>query len=51
MNCFMPVDSSVTAAELARKIIRLLELKPNETFELAKTRDGTILVKKVTDSV
>jgi len=46
MKCFMPIDNSVTAAELGKKITRLLELKTGEPFEIAKTRDGQVLIKK-----
>lgn len=48
MKCFMPIieENSVTAAELGKRIIRLLGLKTGEPFEIAKTRDGQVLVKK-----
>jgi hypothetical protein len=50
-----PQENSVTAAALGKKIIKLLEIKKGETFELAKTRDGQVIVKRVeptaTDSV
>ncbi|MGA3297952.1 MAG: hypothetical protein ABSD41_10940 [Candidatus Bathyarchaeia archaeon] len=42
-----PTMNSVTSVELARKLIELLELKPGEPFEIARTRDGSILVKRL----
>jgi len=41
--------NAVTAAELGKKVIDLLGLKAGETFELAKTKDGQALVKKVVE--
>jgi len=39
--------TTVTSTQLGKKIAELLQLKEDETFELTKTRDGQVLVKKI----
>jgi hypothetical protein len=42
--------NSVTTVELTRKLLELLELRPGEPFEIAKTRDGQVLLRKTKPS-
>jgi hypothetical protein len=39
--------TSVSRLELANKVVELLSLKPGEPFEIAKTRDGSIILKRI----
>lgn len=41
---------AVTAAELAKRIVDLLGLKSGEPFEIAKTRDGQVLIRRAEGS-
>jgi hypothetical protein len=47
MTLQQPQTSTVTSTQLGKKIAELLQLKEDETFELTKTRDGQVLVKKI----
>lgn len=38
--------SAVTVEELAKKVVQLLELQNGQVFEVVRTRDGTVLLRK-----
>jgi hypothetical protein len=44
------MTNHVSALTLGRKIIELLSCKPGEEIDLAKTRDGSVLIRRVSES-
>jgi hypothetical protein len=38
--------NSVSPVELAKRVLELLQVKPGQSIDLAKLRDGSVLLKR-----